>query len=123
MKIIKFLARFTPYQPGEVAGFPDDVAQAHVDAKRAQFVDAKAAKAEGEGASAGKTVKPAATGKAPKASKATGSAEGAGTPPGGDATQGDGTGEGGGEGADGTGSGGEQGGGESGGDGTGESGA
>lgn len=54
MKIIKFLVRVSPYQPGETAGFPDDVAKGYVDGKLAEYVTpAKAGKkpagAEGDG--------------------------------------------------------------------------
>lgn len=40
MKIIKFLARVSPYQPNETAGFPDEVAKSYVDAKKAEYVNA-----------------------------------------------------------------------------------
>ncbi|WP_064577185.1 hypothetical protein [Cupriavidus gilardii] len=38
MKIIKFLERVSPYQPGETAGFPDEVAKSYVDGKKAEYV-------------------------------------------------------------------------------------
>lgn len=60
MKAVKFLERVSPYQPGEIAGFPDDVAKAYVDGKKAEYVTpAKASKkaagasAEGDGDPAG----------------------------------------------------------------------
>ncbi|QBY56145.1 hypothetical protein [Cupriavidus oxalaticus] len=50
MKIIKFLVRVSPYQAGETAGFPDDVAKGYVDDKRAEYVTpAKAGKKGTEG--------------------------------------------------------------------------
>jgi len=60
MKVVKFLERMSPYQPGEIAGFPDDVAKGYVDGKKAEYVTpAKAGKkvagtgTEGDGSPAG----------------------------------------------------------------------
>jgi hypothetical protein len=41
LKPIRFLQKQSPYNAGEVAGFPHEVAQRYVDAKLAEFYDAK----------------------------------------------------------------------------------
>jgi hypothetical protein len=41
MVILKFLTHWSPYQPGEVAGFPDSVAKSLIEAGVAEYFEEK----------------------------------------------------------------------------------